>query len=283
LTLIPVGLILVFVLNVIRIAAFVLIGDAGHPEVAIYGFHSQAGWIGFNLAAGLVVVFSRRIRWWQSRAVTIQSQGDNPTAAYLMPLLAVIAAGILAHALSSGFENWYGLRFIAGSVMLFLYRGRLLQLSWHFTWRALVTGVVGFGIWLIAAQWLLAPATAPQALTLFTPTQYAAWLVVRVATAVLLVPVVEELAFRLYLLRRLMKPDFEAVPYASVHWGAIAGSSVVFGVAHGQMWLPGVVVGMLYGVLLCKTGRAGEAVAAHAVTNALLAAVVLFSGQWQLW
>jgi exosortase E/protease (VPEID-CTERM system) len=283
LALVPIGLILVFLLNVVRIAAFVLIGDAGHPEVAIYGFHSQAGWIGFNLAAGAVVFFSRRVRWWQSRALTTEPKGDNPTAKYLMPLLAVIAAGIIARALSSGFEAWNGLRFIAGIVMLVVYRKRLLQLSWRFTWRALGTGFLGFVIWLIAAHWLLRPAPAPQELMVLTPLQHAGWIVARVATAVLIVPIVEELAFRAYLLRRLINSDFETVPYASVHWGAIAGSSVVFGISHGSMWLPAVVVGVLYAVLLCKTGRLGEAVAAHAVTNALLAAVVLSLGQWQLW
>jgi exosortase E/protease (VPEID-CTERM system) len=283
LALIPIGLILVFLLNVFRIAAFVLIGDAGHPEVAIYGFHSQAGWIGFNLAAGAVVLFSRRVRWWQSGPLTTEPKGDNPTAAYLMPLLAVIAAGIVARALSSGFEAWNGLRLIAGLVMLLVYRKRLLQLSWRFTWRGLGTGFIGFVIWLVAAHWLLTPAAAPQGLMVLTPLQQAGWIVARVVTAILIVPLVEELAFRAYLLRRLVDPDFEAVPYASVHWGAIAGSSVVFGMSHGSMWAPAMVVGVLYAVLLCRTGTLGEAVAAHAVTNALLAAVVLLLGQWQLW
>ncbi len=283
LALIPIGLILVFLLNVVRIAAFVLIGDAGHPEVAIYGFHSQAGWIGFNLAAGAVVLFSRRVRWWQSGALTTEPKGDNPTAAYLMPLLAVIAAGIVARALSSGFEAWNGLRLIAGLVMLIVYRKRLLQLSWRFTWRGLGTGFIGFVIWLAAAHWLLTPAAAPQGLIVLTPLQHAGWIVARVATAIIIVPIVEELAFRAYLLRRFVSADFESVPYSSVHWGAIAGSSVAFGLSHGSMWLPGVVVGLLYVVLLCRTGRLGEAVAAHAVTNTLLASSVLLLGQWQLW
>ena len=283
LALIPIGLVLVFILNVIRIAAFVLIGDAGHPDVAIYGFHSQAGWIAFNLAAGAVVVFSRRIRWWQSGAVTPGSHGDNPTAAYLMPFLAVIAAGILARALSSGFDTWYGLRLIAGLTMLFVYRHRLLTLDWRFTWRSVVIGVLCFAIWLIAAHWVLAPAAVPQALLSLAPLQRAGWLVVRVITAVLLVPVVEELAFRAYLLRRLVDTDFESVPYLPVHWGALAASSVIFGASHGAMWIPGVLVGGLYGLLLSKTTRLGESFAAHAVTNALLAGAVLWSGQWQLW
>jgi hypothetical protein len=32
-----------------------------------------------------------------------------------------------------------------------------------------------------------------------------------------------------------------------------------------------------------RTGRFGEAVAAHATSNALLAAYILLGSQWQLW
>ena len=283
LVLIPIGLVLVFVLNLFRIAAFVLIGDAGYAEVAIYGFHSQAGWIGFNLAAGAVVVISRKIRWWQERPPVPRPLEDNPTAAYLMPFLAVIAAGVIARTLSSGFELWYGLRLIAGLVLLFIYRERLLQLAWGISWRALLIGILGFAIWLLAAHWILVPAAAPQALLALSLGQQINWLVVRVISAVLLVPVVEELAFRAYLLRRLVAADFETVPFSKVHWRAVAGSSAIFGVLHGSMWLPGMLLGGLYGVLLCKTGRVGEAAAAHGVTNALVACSVLAAGQWQLW
>ena len=59
--------------------------------------------------------------------------------------------------------------------------------------------------------------------------------------------------------------------------------SAIFGVVHGVMWLPGVLVGLLYSVLVRKTGRIGDAILAHLVTNALLATCVLWSGQWQLW
>jgi exosortase E/protease (VPEID-CTERM system) len=283
LALIPIGLVLVFLLNIIRIAALVLIGNAGYPDVAIYGFHSQAGWIGFNLAAAGVLVISRHIRWWQYRPSVSRAHGENPTAAYVMPFLAVIAAGILARSLSSGFELWYGLRLIAGLALLFVYRERLTQLVWNFGWHAIAAGILAFAIWFVAAHWLLAPAAAPEALLSLTPMQRTGWLAARIVTAVLLVPVVEELAFRGFLARRLLATDFEAVPFTSVGWPAIAVSSIAFGALHGAMWLPGVLVGTLYGLLLRNTGRIGEPVAAHAITNGLVACCVLGAGQWQLW
>jgi uncharacterized protein len=49
------------------------------------------------------------------------------------------------------------------------------------------------------------------------------------------------------------------------------------------MWLAGVAAGILYGLLLMRTGKIGEAIAAHGITNGLIAATVLFTHQWQLW
>jgi exosortase/archaeosortase family protein len=63
LVLIPIGLVTIFALNILRIAALMLIGYAGYPGVAQYGFHSQAGWIAFNTVACVLVFFSRRNTW----------------------------------------------------------------------------------------------------------------------------------------------------------------------------------------------------------------------------
>jgi membrane protease YdiL (CAAX protease family) len=40
---------------------------------------------------------------------------------------------------------------------------------------------------------------------------------------------------------------------------------------------------MIYAFAMLRRGRIGEAAAAHAVTNALLAVYVLATGNWQLW
>jgi exosortase/archaeosortase family protein len=69
LLLIPVGLASIFALNILRIAVLVLIGHAGFPGVAAYGFHSQAGWIAFNAAACTLVYLSRRSTWLNRSAL----------------------------------------------------------------------------------------------------------------------------------------------------------------------------------------------------------------------
>jgi CAAX prenyl protease-like protein len=97
------------------------------------------------------------------------------------------------------------------------------------------------------------------------------------------VPIAEELAYRGYLMRRLQKPDFDALPFQSVRWPALAATAILFGLAHGALWLPGFAAGMVFGLLVVRRGQIGEAVIAHATSNALIAAGVLGWDQWQLW
>jgi CAAX prenyl protease-like protein len=73
------------------------------------------------------------------------------------------------------------------------------------------------------------------------------------------------------------------VSFSSVRWPQLLLTALLFGAAHGSMWVPGVIAGVLYGAVLIRTGRMGESIAAHATTNGLIAACVIFGAQWQLW
>jgi CAAX prenyl protease-like protein len=144
-------------------------------------------------------------------------------------------------------------------------------------------GIGVFVIWLAAARLLLAPHGIPAPLAAMSGFSRAAWIASRALTSVLVIPIVEELAYRGYLMRRLVSADFEAVSFQSVGMTPLIVSAVAFGAVHGSLWLPGIVAGGAYGLVAMRTGRMGESVAAHAVTNALLAACVLAGGAWRLW
>lgn len=294
LLLIPAGLSLIFLLNVLRIAGLLVIGSAGFAEVAVYGFHSQAGWIAFNAVACGLVYFSRRSTWlYRGVATTHERCGDtqvrgnlaadNPTAVLLMPLLALLAAGSLSHALSGRFEAFYPLRLLAGAGALWVYRGRLTALDWHFGWRAPAVGIAVFAVWMIGAQVVTVPAPMPDTLAQWSPLARGTWLTGRIINSVLVVPIAEELAYRGYLMRRLVASDFESVAFQSVPWLSLLAVALLFGLAHGALLLPGIVAGVAYGWLVIRSGRIGEAVIAHAVSNGLIALAVTHYGQWQLW
>jgi CAAX prenyl protease-like protein len=109
-----------------------------------------------------------------------------------------------------------------------------------------------------------------------------AWIALRVIGSVAIVPVVEELAFRGFLTRRLSSIDFQSIPLDRLYWPTLLISSAAFGLLHGR-WLAGMLVGVLYGLALCRRGKLGDAIIAHAVTNGLIAATVLATGDWTMW
>jgi exosortase E/protease (VPEID-CTERM system) len=281
LVLIPLGLVLTFGLNAVRIAALVLIGSAGYGEAAMYGFHSQAGWIAFNAIAVGIAVGSQRSRWLSRRSRPLEGdRSDNPTAVFLMPLLAILAAGMLSHALSGRFEWFYPLRLFACLAVIAIYRRRLASLEWSWSWRGISIGFIVFMVWLVGEHFLVPPTSMPSELVLASPYLRWSWIGCRLATFVLTVPLAEELAYRGFLMRRLRASDFDSLPYRQVGWMAVVASGVAFGAAHGAMWLPGIFAGLAYGWIVKRRGQLGEAVVAHLTTNLLLAAVALVLGDW---
>jgi exosortase E/protease (VPEID-CTERM system) len=283
LIIVPIAVLLIFLLNTVRIAALVLIGDAGYGKIAIVGFHSQAGWIAFNLAAFGVAYVARRSTWLSRTAQLPDARVDDATAAYLVPLLAILAAGMLAHAVSAGFDFLYPLRIVCAVAALWAFRHSYANMDWGFSWRGVLTGLAVFAVWAAFAHVLTAAAAMPDDLARLPGSARAAWIGCRAAAAIITVPIAEELAYRGFLMRRIVSAQFDSVSLRTVRWPAIAISAVVFGLMHGNLWLAGIVAGAAYGAVAVNSGKIGESVAAHATTNTLVAMQVLLFDQWQLW
>jgi CAAX prenyl protease-like protein len=105
---------------------------------------------------------------------------------------------------------------------------------------------------------------------------------VRLAGAALVVPVMEELFWRSFLLRWLEDPDFEAVRPAHVRIRGFVASVILFGVEH-NLWLAGMVAGAVYGLLYMRSNTLWSPILAHSVTNGLLGVWVIYTGNWGYW
>ena len=116
----------------------------------------------------------------------------------------------------------------------------------------------------------------------FDPTGKWWFISFRVAGAVLVVPVMEELFWRAFLIRWLANEDFKSVPLGTFTWFSFASTVFLFGVEHSQ-WLAGLICGALYNWLFYRTRSVFACVIAHAVSNAALAAWVLGTGDWKFW
>jgi CAAX prenyl protease-like protein len=145
-------------------------------------------------------------------------------------------------------------------------------------------GLVVYQIWIMTTEpWMmLGEATAS-----FVPVDENGeliWSLVifRWVGAALMVPIMEELFWRSYLMRWIDKPEFEQVDPGSVTLKAIVLSTVVFTLAHTQ-WLGAVIAGLAYAWLYRHTRSLWAPVIAHVVTNGVLGVWVVLNGNWSFW
>jgi CAAX prenyl protease-like protein len=203
-------------------------------------------------------------------------------AGYLAPLMAVTFVALVTDLIALELDWWYGLRVVAGALVLWRLKHELPTARWAPAWPPVALGVAVFAMWLALVP---VPDAAPAALAMLDaapPTWRLTWIVMRVVGSVLLIPLVEELAFRGYLLRRLQATTFTDVPLSHWAWGPVLISSLAFGMLH-QHWLPGLLTGIVFAYAQVRRGSIADAVVAHAVANALIAATVLFTDRWDLW
>ena len=106
---------------------------------------------------------------------------------------------------------------------------------------------------------------------------------IRILGSVALVPIVEELFWRGWLMRWLIDVDFEKVPLGKYVPGAFWIVAVLFASEHGPYWEVGLIAGVIYNWWIIRTRNLADCILAHAVTNGILAVWVLATGEWQYW
>jgi len=285
LILLPVGVTSIWFLNVVRITALILIGGWSE-RVATDGFHTMAGWLFYTAAVCGIVVVSRRSSIFSVAAPTPRRlAAPNPASVYLAPMLTILLIAMLTRIVGGGFDFLYPFKVIGAGVVLWLYRDRLAEFRRDVSWFAVMLGGVVFIVWVV-----LQPrsnvgaedhAFATQLASMSVPIA-ALWLAIRTIGAVVTVPIAEELAFRGYLLRKLVSADFERVDFRHFTMLSFVLSSALFGVLH-QQWIAGAIAGMLFAVAIYWRGALFDAIVAHSTANAMLAAYVLAAHRWSLW
>lgn len=289
--LIPAAMAIMFGLNILRIAALILIGSAGAARVAVSGFHSQAGWIAFNAVALGIAWITPKIDWimiGDKKQPQASPTVVNRTVPYLLPFAAILAAGMVSRAASDRFEWLYPLRFFAAAIALWFGRREYATLKWRPGWLSVFAGAVVFALWYGLDWFAFGHAAHPDngiasGLGALSRPARIAWISFRTLAAITTVPLAEELAFRGFLLRRMISAEFESVGFQKFTWPALMGSSLLFGLMHGERWIAGTLAGVVYAAVMLRRGGIGEAVAAHATTNALLAVCVLSGNNWYFW
>ncbi|MBN2450809.1 MAG: CAAX prenyl protease-related protein [Lentisphaeria bacterium] len=229
---------------------------------------------------------------------------DSPATTHVAPFLAWLLLMVLLDRLNLASEAWnYALR--TGAVLLLL----LLCRPWR--WYAAprctdllpgtLVGIVVFLVWVLPElrtadrmPWLqelyLRFGVRPLGRLPLRPHLPPcdpgvcgwplAW--VRAGGSAFVIAMAEEFFWRGFVYRRLLEPDFTAVPTARYDREAFLITCVLFGLEHHR-YLAGMVAGAAYGYLLLRRHGIWSAILAHVVTNLLLGVYVLYTGFHEFW
>jgi CAAX prenyl protease-like protein len=218
--------------------------------------------------------------------------------AYLAPMAAFLVFTALGGSetvkqhLPHAYVISYAVKTLVTAALLAILWRHYTRIRWHHWWLGVLVGIVGIFQWVGMQLWLqrhfafFAPSP-----NFFDPTkEFAspdtlyAFFALRLAGAVLVVPVMEELFWRDFLWRQILAPnDFKLARVGEFEWTAFLGVSAAFAVVHGNWWLTSIVWALMIACLLVYTKSLGACIVAHATTNLLLGLYVIRTHDWAFW
>ncbi len=183
---------------------------------------------------------------------------------------------------------FYFLKTAVGAWLIWEMRPFVTEMRWALSWEAVVVGVAVCAMWIgidpyypkfgkPGAEW------NPQAAFAQEPALAWMFIIVRLLGSTFVVPQLEEVFYRSFLYRYLVKIDFQSMPFRQFHPLSLVVTSVIFGPGQHYQWLAGILCGMAYQGLVIRKDRLGDAMSAHALTNFLLGIWVICRGDWTFW
>lgn len=282
LLLLPIGMVAVWLLNAARIAALISIGAHISPQVAVNGFHSQAGSIAFLLVTVGLMAASHRITFFRARSFgrrAVAGRADQLLLALLVPFAVLMATTLVTQAFAPNHQWLYGLKVVAVGAVLWRFRAVYRGFGRTVSPLSIAAGAA------VGIVWILTDSAQESTLGLWLSALplwlAAAWLMVRAIGAIIVVPLAEELAFRGYLHRALISARFETVAPGCFSWLAFLTTSLLFGLLH-QRWIAGALAGAIYALVMYRSRRLTDPIAAHMASNAVIMAWAIAAGHWSL-
>jgi CAAX prenyl protease-like protein len=152
-----------------------------------------------------------------------------------------------------------------------------------FTAASLLAGLGVFWLW-INMDWSFGTLGTPAGfdLNVFAGPEKVGMTAARLAGAVLVVPIMEELFWRSFLIRYIIDNDFSKIPIGTFSWASFLITVVLFGLEH-HYFLAGMMAGAVFNLLLYYTRSISQCILAHAVANLALGIYVLRTGEWRFW
>jgi uncharacterized protein len=218
---------------------------------------------------------------------------DSRTLAFVAPFAVFILFLAIRSYLPFGMEWEYPLRVIVVTAVLVLFSRGVLTLRMTSPFQSVLIGILVFIIWIgpdllfpgYRSHWLFQNSVVGHSTTATPEGLSANWLflILRIAGTMLLVPIIEELFWRGWLMRWLIHRDFDTVALGTYVPFAFWSTAALFALEHGSYWDVGFAAGIVYNWWMVRTRCLGDCILAHAVTNGLLAAYVLMANRWEYW
>jgi CAAX prenyl protease-like protein len=156
--------------------------------------------------------------------------------------------------------------------------------------RALFTLTIGllvFLLWVAPQQFLgFAPRRIGFDPEIFADQTAAYWttIVFRFVRLGVVVPVVEEIFWRGFLLRYLINERFYRVELGTFSWLSFGIVTAAFAFSHSPAdWIAALITGALYNFVAYRTRSLTSCILAHAVTNLALGVWIMNTRQWGFW
>lgn len=153
-------------------------------------------------------------------------------------------------------------------------------------WLGFLAGVLALAVWIAPQEWFGAERRIGGFDLWFFGggDAFKLNLLFRVLRLVVVVPLLEEIFWRGFLLRHLIRDPFDEVAFGTRSWPAFGIVALLFAIAHwGPDFWPALVTGALYNALAFSTRSLGACVIAHATTNLLLGFYIFRTQQWGFW
>lgn len=266
----PVGLAISWMFNILRIAVLIWIGAHVSPDFAINGFHSHAGWLFFTILALGIAVTVQAVPWFRkplsSNTVPMRPGFLKDRATLqILPFIVLMAAVLLRSTFSEHPERFYPLQCLALVGVLALFLRPLLAMNWRIDRLAIISGLG------IAVVWLM---VADRGTGIEQPS--AIWIATRLLGTILLIPIVEELFFRGYVLDQFRNKSRVLL------FVGVGVSSILFALLHVN-WIGAIAAGLVFGYLVIRSsGRLEDAIVSHMAANSAVAIVAFYTSDWGL-
>jgi hypothetical protein len=214
------------------------------------------------------------------------------TVAYIAPFIAFVGIMAIERMIPLPPQWLYAVRVLIVASLIGAVSWPYLSFRPSAPLASIAIGVAVFVIWVAPDvlfgyrhHWLFENSITGAAASSLSPQlkDNIGFMLLRALSSAILVPILEELFWRGWMMRWLIDNNFLTVPLGKYVPSAFWIVALLFASEHGPYWEVGLAAGIVYNWWIIRTRNLADCILAHAVTNAVLAGYVVVTGQWQYW